>query len=187
MLDFSFVDPRLLFPNIAESTALAMENIILLLELFGLILMVMGEWKLFKKFGEKSWKSIVPYYNTYLTYKHTWSKRAFWVYILSSILFNAAQTASKDLAQYYPDKIWPTLIILIALPLGIVAATCSVLYAIRMAEVFGKGKLFCVGLLILYPVFIAILGFGKSKYVGICGADQTTEATDDLQSESEVI
>ena len=176
MLDFSFTDPRLLFPNITESFAHTLENISTSWYFIGLLLIVIGEWKLFKKFGEKPWKSLVPFYNTYIMYKRAWSKRNFWIYFLSSALFTIAQNTSNSLAHYFPDSSWKTLIILIALPLGIVAATCSILYAFRIAEAFGKGKLFCVGLLVIYPIFISILGFGRSRYVGPFGESQTKSA-----------
>ena len=66
MLDFSFTDPRLLFPGITESFAHILENISTTWYFISLLLIVIGEWKLFKKFGEKPWKSLVPYYNTYI-------------------------------------------------------------------------------------------------------------------------
>ena len=173
MLDFSFADPRLLFPNITEAFAHILENISTAWYFISLALIVIGEWKLFRKLGEKPWKSIVPYYNTYIMYKRTWGKNAFWIYLLSSTLFNIAQSTSKSLAQHVPDNSWMTLILVFAFPFGIIAAICSILYALRLAESFGKGKLFCVGLLVVYPIFIAILGFGRSRYVGHVSEAQT--------------
>jgi hypothetical protein len=187
MLDFSFADPRLLFPNINESFALILENISTAWYFISFALMVIGEWKLFRKLGEKPWKSIVPYYNTYIMYKRTWSKKAFWIYFLSSTMFNIAQNTSKSLAQSMPDSGWGTIIILIAFPLGIIAAICSILYALRIAEAFGKGKLFCVGLLVVYPIFIAILGFGKSRYVGPFSEAKANDVTDNAVSGVEVV
>ena len=144
MIDFSFVDPRLLFPNITESFAHIIENISTAWYFISFFLMVIGEWKLFKKFGEKPWKSLVPYLNTYVVYKRTWKKNVFWIYLLTSTLFNLAQNASKSFAQSMPDSGWGTLTLLIALPLGIIAAICSILYAIRIAEAFGKRKIFVI-------------------------------------------
>ena len=80
MFDFSYIDPRLLFPNLTESWVLTIDFVSLLLNLVAVILMVIAEWKLFKKFGEKSWKSLVPYYNSYIMYKHSWCKKAFWIF-----------------------------------------------------------------------------------------------------------
>ena len=187
MLDFSFADPRLLFPNITEAFAHILENISTAWYFISIVLMVIGEWKLFRKLGEKPWKSIVPYYNTYIMYKRTWTKRAFWIYILSSTLFNFAQNASKSVAQRFPNSSWMTLILLIALPFGIIAAVCSILYALRVAEAFGKGKLFCVGLLVVYPIFIAILGFGRSRYVGPFSEAKANDVAENAEPEVEVV
>lgn len=164
-MDFAFADPRLLFPNITESVANNIEFVINVLYLFSVIVMIIAEWKLFKKFGEKPWKSLIPFYNTYLVYKYTWKKSAFWYYIVSYLTFSTCLAISKDLAERDPSNDWVVIIVLIAVPFGIVMTICNILAAFRMAESFGKGKGFCVGLLLLYSVFVSILGFGKSKYI----------------------
>jgi len=52
-----------------------------------------------------------------------------------------------------------------------------ILIYIELAKVFGKDPAFAVGLILLSPVFIGILGFGDAKYIY---ADQ--ESTDLLDS-----
>ena len=102
-------------------------------------------------------------------------------------MFNIAQNTSKSLAQSMPDSGWGTIIILIAFPLGIIAAICSILYALRIAEAFGKRKLFCVGLLVIYPIFIAILGFGRSRYVGPMSEAQMQDMAEETEPKEEVV
>ena len=165
MFDFSTVDLGLLFPSLSEAWITAFNHVSRWWSLISIVLILVGEWLMFKKFGEKSWKSLVPYYNSYIVYKHVWSKRVFWVYIVSTTLFDISQLASQQFAQNDPAGMLKTLFILIGLPFGIVAAVCSILYAIRLAEAFGKRKIFAVGLLLIYPIFIAILGIGKAKYL----------------------
>ena len=41
-----------------------------------------------------------------------------------------------------------------------------ILIYIELSKVFGKGSGFAVGLILLRPVFIMILGFGDAKYIG---------------------
>ena len=41
------------------------------------VLIVIARWKLFTKAGEKGWKAIIPFYNVYVQYKLTWSKKFF--------------------------------------------------------------------------------------------------------------
>ena len=165
MIDFSSIDPRLLFPDITEVWASSLELILTLLNLAVLIMMVVAEWKLFRKFGEKPWKSIVPYYSTYILYKNIWSKKTFWIYLISSTIFESAFYAIKYMSKSMPDSDLMAIIVLIAVPFAIVAAICSVIFLLRTAEAFNKGLAFCIGLLLIYPVFIAILGFGKAEYV----------------------
>ena len=186
MFDFSAVDPRLLFPSVTESWAMAFDSAINILSIISFVFVIVAEWKLFKKFGEKSWKSLVPYYNSYIIYKHVWSKKVFWLYIASSTMFDITQFAAREWARNDPANMLKTLFIFIGVPFGIIAAVCSILYAFRLAEAFGKGKLFSVGLLLLYPIFISILGLGKAQYVGNSEEGQmTTEAK--LAIEGEVV
>ena len=187
MLDFSFLDVRLLFPHITEAWALAFESSVNLLNIISIILIVVGEWQLFKKFGEKPWKSLIMYYNSYILYKHTWSKKAFWIYLISSSAFDIAQAAAKRLSQTDPTNVWMTMLVLISLPFGIVAAICSILYAFRFAEAFGKGKRYAFGLLLIYPVFIAIVGIGKVQYIGNRNADRVNSGTAASETNGEVL
>lgn len=187
MFDFSYIDPRLLFPNITEGWALAIDSFSNLLSIVSIILIVVAEWKLFKKFGEKPWKSLIPYYNSFILYKHSWSKKAFWTYFISTSLFDIAHGASTYLSQHQPDNMWMTLLVLISLPFGIIAAVCSILYAIRLAEAFGKGKGFSVGLLLMYSIFVAILGLGKTPYLGNGNTNQIDNEAEASPRKGEVI
>lgn len=45
----------------------------------------------------------------------------------------------------------------------------GVIHAYKTAKAFGKGIGFTIGLIFLYPIFILILGFGDSVYVGPYG------------------
>jgi hypothetical protein len=70
---------------------------------------------------------------------------------------------------------------------GIIAAVCSILYAFRFAEAFGKGKLFSAGLLLVYPIFISILGLGKCKYISNSDTESIGIQTEDPCREGVVI
>ena len=187
MFNFSFLDTRLLFPNITESGALLIESCLTIVDVISIILIVLAEWRLFKKLGEKPWKSLVPYYNSYILYKHAWSRTAFWVYLISSTLFGLVQSGAKYFSQNMPESMWMSLLGLLTVPLGIVTIVCSILYAIRLAEAFGKGKFFSVGLLLVYFVFISILGFGKSQYIGNGEGEPKCSDAEDPKSKEEAI
>ena len=186
MIDYSFLDPRLLFPNISEGLALTIESITLTLTLIGLIMAVIAEWKLFGKMGERPWKSLIPYYNSYIVYKHTWRTAPFWIYFSMSTLYTILKNVSNYLSENNPESMWMTLLLLIALPFGIASTVYHILHVFRLSEAFGKGKIFSIGLVLAYPIFIWILGKGKSQYIRECNADQTKSDAESPEIEGEV-
>ena len=55
------------------------------------ILMIIANWKIFKKAGEPGWKSIIPIYNVYIMFKIVNMKSWFWwlivINLCASIMF----------------------------------------------------------------------------------------------------
>jgi hypothetical protein len=58
--------------------------------------------------------------------------------------------------------VWWIILLLIPLVNVIMAVIC----AIELAKVFGKGTGMAIGLILLAPVFLPILGFGSAEYQG---------------------
>lgn len=44
------------------------------------VLVVIGHWKVFEKAGEAGWKSLIPFYSTYIEYKISWGNG--WLFLL---------------------------------------------------------------------------------------------------------
>jgi len=65
--------------------------------------------------------------------------------------------------------------------LGLLVPFLNIFVGIRLifnlASVFGRGIGFGFGLLFLSPIFLLILGFGKSEYVGPNGSGRATAAS----------
>jgi len=59
-------------------------------------------------------------------------------------------------------------IVLFLIP--IVSLVIMIITFLKLAEVFGKSGGFAVGLILLAPIFIPILGFGDAKYQGPAAA-----------------
>lgn len=117
------------------------------------VILIVANFKLYKKAGKEGWKCLIPYYNT-------WTECEFlglntnWVWILlgasivggildgmlDTTLFSYVSTA----ASFY----------------------FSILRSISMAQSFGKDTGFGVGILLLPVVFVPMLAFGKAEYVG---------------------
>ena len=41
------------------------------------VITVIAYWQIFKKAGEKGWKSLIPLYNSYIMYKISWKTSMF--------------------------------------------------------------------------------------------------------------
>lgn len=96
------------------------------------VLLIIAQWKLFKKAGQPGWAAIIPFYNAYVLTKLTWGNG--WLFLLS------------------------------ILPIGNIVF--SVFTCIKLARVFGKGAGYAVGLIFLPVIFIPMLAFGNSVYLG---------------------
>ncbi len=111
------------------------------------ILVIVAKWKLFKKMGIDGWKSLISTVNTYLQMEATGVDQR-WLLI---ILFGALICMI------------PILGILLFM---VVIVYFAVLMNVSLAKSFGKSTGFAVGLIFLSPIFLCILAFGDSKYIG---------------------
>lgn len=143
-----------------------------------------GNWFVFKKMGMPGWKSIIPYYNIYQLFDKVWEKKYFWVY-LSLLLFNVVAVIMVYIILFaglilglvggsYESLgvsfLFSSAMMLMLMILDIGAAIASTVFAFklnnRLAHAFGKGAGFAAGLTFLSPIFIMILAFDKSVYLG---------------------
>ncbi len=133
--------------------------IVLVVALIWYIINVIAMWRLFKKTGEPGWKSLVPVYNGIVLYGKAWEVKWFWITFLFTFLtYFANSLAQQDIAA--------TVMSVIALATGVVGAVLLFLFNQRLAAAFGKSKGFGVGLWLLNPIFMLILAFGSSTYIG---------------------
>ena len=101
------------------------------------ILTIIANLVLFKKAGEKGWKSIIPIYNTVVLFK---------------------------IAGISPWWVLGYLAAIIPVIGGLVVVGITIYAMINLAKAFGKGAGFTVGLILLNTIFIMILAFGSSEY-----------------------
>lgn len=101
------------------------------------VLLIIAMWKIFTKAGKPGWASIVPIYNVIVMF------------------------------QIIGLNPWLLLLYLIPVVNFVVAIVFSIMQASRLSKAFGKGTGFALGLFFLNPIFLLILGFGDSKYIGI--------------------
>ena len=124
------------------------------------VLEIVANWKIFTKAGEEGWKAIIPYYNSFITFKIGGNTMYFWIWL--------AVTVVGYILSYIGGGF-----------VGILASLCSlaafvlmVLREYNLAKAFGKGIGFTVGLVLLQPIFRMILGFGSAEYQGVPEANK---------------
>lgn len=131
---------------------MAVIGIILVFALVIYVLQVIGMWKVFKKSGEEGWKAIIPIYNQYTMCKIT-GVNPWWVLIVVVASGLTGALGESDLAS------------VVSLLSSIISIYFSVLLYVSLARAFGKSDGFAVGLILLNPIFLLILGCGSSQFI----------------------
>lgn len=121
----------------------------------GAALEIVGYWNVFAKVGEKSWKSIIPIYRKYVIYKSVWSSGICWIWLAAVVLDSAITNYMSGAIQ------------IVGTVLAVIAFIIDVIFKRRMSRSFGHGVGFTIGLVLIEPLFIFILGFDKSQYLGV--------------------
>lgn len=126
------------------------------------LLQVIANWRIFTKAGEAGWKSIIPVYGDYVSYKIAWQTTYFWIVLILGIISSVVGGFVN------PDGSNAILLVIVSL-IRIVTVIIGIFYSLKLAKAFGKGTGFAIGLIFLQPIFMLILGFGDATY---CGADK---------------
>lgn len=130
----------------------------LLVGIFSAILVVLriiGMWNIFKKAGEKGWKAIIPFYNTYTLYKVSWSPMWFWITFLASLI-------GGGLLSFATVTICVILGALIEF--FVFVATLVMIYRLCLSFGWGVGKYILT--LLFGSIMFMVMGFDKSVYSG---------------------
>lgn len=119
------------------------------------LILIIPQWKIFEKAGEKGWKAIIPLYSEYIMYKISWKTSMFFIFIilLAAVSFCSALTGGLAVT-------------IITWILCIPLAVLSIVSVYKISKAFGHGAGFAVGLLFLNVIFMYILAFDKSTYQG---------------------
>lgn len=134
------------------SAALLTETFLLvLLLLASVILLLVANWKILVKAGEKGWKSLIPFYGIYLQFRIAGIPQIFWldlpVILLLPILKHMGEKAENIYTFVYYCSF-----------------AMQVLYCVYLARAFGKRTRFGVAAAFLPMIFLPILAFGPAEY-----------------------
>ena len=144
---------------IAISSLLFLGGTYIALALAWWILQIVANWKIFTKAGEAGWKSIIPVYGDYISYKIAWQTSYFWLSFILGIVISCINTFVNPTGE---NIACAALVVLIR----IVLAVISILYCVKLSRAFGRGIGFAIGLIFLQPIFLLILGFSDNQYYG---------------------
>ncbi len=118
-----------------------------------LVLQIVAYWKIFEKAGEQGWKSLIPIYSEYILYKIAWDAKPIWI-LLGLFVLNLLLC-------------WiPVVGVILSFIISILAVVIEILLYVKLSKAFGHGGGFAAGLIFLSPIFILILGFDSSEYLG---------------------
>lgn len=132
--------------------------IIVSLAILWYILLIIAGWKIFKKAGEAGWKSLIPFYNSYIFYKIVGMQKWFWVLIFSAIAVSLATSMMGFDGQNIMNNSFTgvnLLAFLLLIAEIILAIVIAVKYSIRTSKVFGHGLCYALGLIFLQNLFFA--------------------------------
>ncbi len=137
---------------------MAMVGVIVTVGIIMYVITVIAYWQIFKKAGEKGWKSLIPLYNSYIMYKISWKTSMFWIMILLDVVY--AVLAGINVSSQ------SGVLSFLSYAVYIAVLVIAIIAMHKLSKAFGHGAGFTVGLVFLSPIFILILAFGSSQYVG---------------------
>lgn len=127
--------------------------VILLVLLVVMVLEILAYWMIFRKAGEAGWKSLIPFYSTYTEYKLVWNEKMFFLWLAIAVV--------AFISRFIPG---PGAFLTSAASLGM--SVMYILVSIKMSYSFGHGVGYALGLIFLPPIFLLILAFDDSRYIG---------------------
>lgn len=119
------------------------------------VLVAVAQWRIFTKAGEAGWKGIIPVYNIYSLYKISWKTSMFWALLVLELLSSIIQSASDGFLLSFVGWIC-----------SVAGLVIGIMGLHKVSKAFGHGAGFTLGLIFLNPIFLLILGFGSSQYLG---------------------
>ena len=135
-----------------------------------IILLIVAEWKLLVKAGEKGWKSLIPIYNVYIFFKIAGAKTWFWTLFAVEIVASIVAIVGAANGGIVTDKNGniteirnPAYIISISIA-AFWELVCYIVFAAKLSKAFKRGVGTAIGIFFLPNIFTLILAFGSTKY-----------------------
>lgn len=128
-----------------------------------IVVSIIANWKIFEKAGRPGWHAIIPFLSDYDLFDMSWDARHGLIYICV-LLLTSFCTGVKGM-----ENAPQALIGIVGTVSGLLGMAMLILQAVRaikLSKAFGHDIGFGIGLLIVPFIFMLILGFGNSEYIG---------------------
>ncbi len=112
------------------------------------LIIIIAQWKLFKKAEMPGWYVLIPFYSQYKIFDICWSKQMYFVYFVFYALLNLINSG------------------LLSGVLSIIILVLTAIYYINLSRAFGYKDIFALGLIFLPVIFFPIMAYSKNTYVG---------------------
>lgn len=145
-----------LIPDLLEliKTQTMSDFLIFIIRVVLIIATTVGLWCIFEKADEAGWKSLIPFYNVYILYKLAWSSKHAIIVTILLVILDALNTVSV----YIPNVKYIYLVV------GVALLVYAIIGNYKLSSAFSYSGAFTVGLVLLNPIFILILGKGNAYY-----------------------
>ena len=135
--------------------------LLMIVALAVVVLEIIAYWKLFKKAGEPGWKAVIPAYGPYTMFRLAWRPLYFWILVglgvLSGLFSSLMLTGRRGLAVF----------VFLHVVFAVAMLVVYIIFLVKLAHAYGKGPGFAVGMVFLTAIFVLILAFGDSQYIGV--------------------
>lgn len=124
------------------------------------VLTLVARWRVFTKAGLAGWKSLIPFYSGYCTFKISWKTTFFWLVLAAGLVSGILTGMIRN------GENVSTFVSMLASISGMAVTVINLVMNVKLSQRFGHGVLFGLGLMFLAPLFTMILGLGESEYLG---------------------
>lgn len=121
-------------------------------------------WNIFEKAKIDGWKALIPFYNFYLLCELAWRPGLFWSYLVIEFFVIPFFISYHDYTVFQTSESVSLFCVLLAMEGVFLCLIATILLNYKLCESFDKGIPFFFGMLLLNPVFFAILSFDSSKF-----------------------
>lgn len=138
--NFDYLLSNIAIPAAAATTILIIGLIASIISLAITVLLLVANWQIFTKAGEEGWKSLIPFYNSYILWKIVTGEGLFFLSVFASAIPYVGAA---------------------------VVVGFNVYRNAMLARSFGKDSaIYTVGLILLPVIFIPVIAFSNAIYIG---------------------